>query len=193
MPGRRPGRGRRLAMRVLGWAVKPGGFRPCRRLVFAREMSSALGGQAGIAVNLHSRVERLIGRRGSELTRMMSHGRGGRWAVGVAEGLGAWSHSLRTGGLGPVCRRGAVDMPPRADRLSGRGMMMNRRRDGRRRKRQRTSTVLVRRQVRYHRRPGPVASLRLAFPVALAARETGPARHSALCHCRRDSALTRSR
>ncbi len=46
-------------------------------------------------------------------------------------------------GLGPVYRRGAIDMPPRADRLPGRGMMMNRCRDGRRRKRQRTSTAVV--------------------------------------------------
>ena len=62
--------------------------------MFAREMRSALGGQAGIAGNLHSTVERLTGCRGSDLTQMMSHGRCGPWAVGVVEAVGAWSHSM---------------------------------------------------------------------------------------------------
>ena len=55
----------------------------------------------------------------------------------------AWSHSMGTCRLGPVRRRAVVGVGPRADRFSGRGMMMNRRRDGRRGKRQRTSTALV--------------------------------------------------
>jgi hypothetical protein len=130
-------------MGVLGWAVKPGSFWPSGWLVFAREMRPARSRKAGIAGSLHARPERLTGCRGSGLIQMMSHGRCGPWAVGVVEAVRARSHSMNTCSLGPVGCRVLVGVRPWADRLSGRGMMMNRRRDGRRGKRQRTSTALV--------------------------------------------------
>ena len=179
MPGRRPGRGRRLAMGVLGWAVKPRSFWPCRGFVFAREMRSALGGQAGAAGTLRSRVERRIGRRGSELSQMMSMGEtrilGRRCGGRPRRQVLFHEHGQSRSGLSPCRgRRGSA----------GRSALRPRHDDESAPRRETRAAPADEHgpgsgQARYHRRLGPVASPRLAFPVALAARETGSARHSA--------------